>query len=80
MADQEKLQALQTRLNQDDALRGEFLKDPVGALKKEGVTLTPDQANSVKAQIAELQLANLERIPAVNRPKIGISITITIRF
>jgi len=80
MAEQHNLQALQNRLNQEDALRSAFLKDPVATLQREGVALTPEQAKSVEAQIAELQLAHLEKIPALNRPKIGISITITIRF
>jgi len=72
------LKDLETRLNRDTALRSRFLKDPVGVLKAEGIELTPTMAKSVKEQFKDLQVPKLDKL--AQRPRIGIRITITIRF
>ncbi|HWC76890.1 MAG TPA: hypothetical protein VG778_05480 [Blastocatellia bacterium] len=72
------LKDLETRLNKDDALQRVFLKDPVGLLKREGVELSPSQAREIKAQFTNLQLPKIQT--AALRPRISISISITIRF
>ena len=72
------LKDLEVRLNRDAALQGEFLKDPVKVLKREGMEVTPDMARAIKAQMAELGVAKIDKLAA--KPKIGIKITITIKF
>jgi hypothetical protein len=69
---------LEKRLNRDEKLRAEFLKDPVMVLKREGIELTPEMAKSVKAQFEEIQLPKLQSLAL--KPSIGIGIRIIIRF
>ena len=75
----EKLKSLEDRLNKDDALRDEFMKDPAAILKREGVELSDAHLKAVHDQISQMNLSGLTKMPAA-RPKIGISIFITIRF
>ena len=75
----ENLKALEDRLNKDDALRDEFMKNPGAILKREGVELSDVQLKAVQDQISHMNLSGLTKMPAA-RPKIGISIFITIRF
>ena len=72
------LKDLETRLNKDDALQRQFLKDPVGMIKREGVELSPAQAKEIKAQFTNLQLPKLQAVQL--RPRISIGICIGIRF
>jgi len=76
MAKKSQFTDLEDRLNSDDGLRAEFLKDPVKVLTREGVDLSPAAAKSVRAQFQGLQLPKI----GSSKPRIGISITITIRF
>ena len=56
------LAKIQEKLNSDDAFRREFVVDPIGALQKEGLTLTRGMEESLKAfsQRAQTNLAGLE--------------------
>jgi hypothetical protein len=56
------LAMIQEKMNIDDAFRQGFIVDPVGALKKEGLSLTTELENSLKAfsQKAQTNLAGLE--------------------
>lgn len=72
------MRGLEDQLNKDEKLRDEFLKDPVKILKREGIELTPAQAKSVKDQFEDMQLPKAQALAA--KPKIGIKISITIRF
>jgi hypothetical protein len=72
------MKQLEDRLNSEDALRKEFLKDPVSILKREGIELTADQARSVRAQFTNMQLPNVESMAA--KPKIVVEISISVRF
>jgi hypothetical protein len=76
--DDSALKKLEARLNSEDALQAEFLKNPVALMKREGVELTPEMEKAVKAQVSELQLGKLSKLAA--KPKIGIKISITIKF
>ena len=73
------LKGLEDRLNSNDALRDEFLKNPAAILKREGVEVSDDQMKSIHDQVHEMNLAGIPKLPAA-KPKIGIRITITIRF
>jgi hypothetical protein len=72
------LRQLENRLNTEDALRSEFLKDPVGVLKREGIEPTPEMAKSLKSEFTKMQLPKVQSLAA--KPKIGIEIRIVIRF
>ncbi len=78
MPDSTNLKQLEDRINKDEALRAEFVKDPVATLNKHGVTLSADQAATVKQQISEMQLSKLTNLTV--RPGIVIEIRISIRF
>jgi len=80
MATSKEIQSLERRLNADSKLQSEFLKDPVTVLKREGITMTADAAKAVKAQFTELQLQKIPKIPELAKPKIGITIKITVKF
>jgi hypothetical protein len=74
------LKQLEDRLNTEDAFLTEFLKDPVGVLKREGVELTPDMAKSVKAQFTDMQLPKIDALKPKPKPRISIEIRISIHF
>jgi hypothetical protein len=76
MTDERKFKGLENRLNKDDSLRREFLKDPVKVLKREGVEVTPAMASNLKAQFKDLQLKKLPRAAAVSiRIRVCIGVT-----
>ena len=49
MATKEELNRLVGKALSDEAFRKEFIEDPVAAAKKEGIELTPDQAEALKS-------------------------------
>ena len=49
MATKEELNRLVGKVLSDEAFRKEFIEDPVAAAKKEGIDLTPDQAEVLKS-------------------------------
>jgi hypothetical protein len=73
-----QLKALEDRLNKEETLLQEFVKNPAQILKREGVELTPEQIKHIEEQVSQINLANIPKTAA--RPRIGISISITIRF
>ncbi|HUP42766.1 MAG TPA: hypothetical protein VM599_06100 [Thermoanaerobaculia bacterium] len=76
-AAQPDLAALEQRLNEDDALQKKFLEDPVRTLRSEGVTLSREGASELRSAVKEL---GSPRAVAGARPRIRITISITIRF
>ena len=77
MADPKKLRDLESRLNKDDNLRREFLKDPVTVLKREGAEVTPAMASNLKAQFKDLQL---QRLPKAAAATIRIRVCVGVSF
>jgi len=77
MTDQKKLRDLESRLNRDDSLRREFLKDPVRLLKREGMEVTPAMANNLKAQFKDLQL---KKLPKAAAAAIRIRVCVGVKF
>jgi hypothetical protein len=77
MAASKQLQNLESRLNKDEALRNEFLKNPAKVLKREGFDLDAETTKAVNDQFKDLQLPKL---PKLKIPKIKIGISIKIRF
>jgi len=76
MTDDKKFRGLESRLNKDDSLRKEFLKDPVKVLKREGVEVTPAMASNLKAQFKDLQLQKLPKAAAVSiRIRVCVGVT-----
>ncbi|HEY2707055.1 MAG TPA: hypothetical protein VGI95_03295 [Caulobacteraceae bacterium] len=45
---------LEQRLNSDPAFREGFLRDPVGVLRREGITMFPKQEQQLLAAVAKL--------------------------
>jgi len=72
------LKTLETALNKDSRLRNTFLKDPVKALKSEGIALSTEQAASVRSQFSEMGLRRIPDLPAAIRIRIRIRIRIQI--
>jgi len=66
MTDEKQFRGLESRLNKDNSLRREFLKDPVKVLKREGVEVTPAMASNLKAQFKDLQLKKLPKAAAIS--------------
>ena len=48
---------LEDRLNQDAALRKQFLDDPVGVLRREGVFLSMSQESTLRDSIGKLKMS-----------------------
>jgi hypothetical protein len=46
---------LQNRLRADPKLQQEFLRDPAGVLKREGLTLSPQAEKDLRDLVAQLQ-------------------------
>jgi hypothetical protein len=72
----DQLKDLESRLNSDAKLRGDFLKDPVKLLKSEGVEVTAAMAANIKAQFKDLQLQSLPKAAAATiriRVCVGVS-------
>ena len=65
---------LENRLNKDEKLQAEFLKDPIVVLKREGIELTPDLAKSVKEQFEEIRVKKMQSL--LRKPRITIRIVI----
>lgn len=65
---------LENRLNKDEKLQAEFLKDPVAVLKREGMELTPDLAKSVKEQFDDIRVKKMQTL--AKKPRITIRIVI----
>jgi hypothetical protein len=76
--DDNALKNLEARLNSDEALQAAFLKNPSAVMKREGIVLSPEMEKAVKAQVSDLALSKLATL--ARKPKIGIKITITIKF
>lgn len=72
------LKNLEARLNSDETLRAEFLKNPSAVMKREGVVLSPAMEKAVKAQVRELGLSRLAAV--AKKPKVEVSISIKIKF
>lgn len=53
---------LENRLNMDEKLRTDFLKDPTGVLKREGVELTPAMVKAIKTQFKVIQTPKLKSL------------------
>ena len=73
-----QLKAFEDRINKEEALLKEFVKNPAQILRREGVELTPEQVKHIEGQVSQINLANIPQTGA--RPHISISISITIRF
>jgi hypothetical protein len=44
---------IESKLNQDPAYRQAFLRDPVAALSREGISLPPEIQNSLRNQVRD---------------------------
>ncbi len=76
MTDERQFRGLESRLNKDNSLRREFLKDPVKVLKREGVEVTPAMASNLKAQFKDLQLKKLPKAAAISiRIRVCVGVT-----
>ncbi len=76
MTDEKQFRGLESRLNKDNSLRREFLKDPVKVLKREGVEVTPAMASNLKAQFKDLQLKKLPKAAAISiRIRVCVGVT-----
>ncbi len=76
MTDETQFRGLESRLNKDNSLRREFLKDPVKVLKREGVEVTPAMASNLKAQFKDLQLKKLPKAAAISiRIRVCVGVT-----
>jgi hypothetical protein len=63
---------LEERINNDARYRQEFLKDPVGTLRREGLTLSFDQERRLRDAVAKLVAAKPPVGGATIKEKIGI--------
>jgi hypothetical protein len=63
---------LETSLNSDSQIRQEFLKDPIGLLRREGLVLSMEQERQLREAVAKLQSANPGVGGASIKEKIGI--------
>jgi hypothetical protein len=45
---------IESKLNQDPAYRQAFLRDPVAALAREGISLSPEMQNSLRSQLQDV--------------------------
>ena len=63
---------LETRLNSDAQIRQEFLKDPIGFLRKEGLLLSPEQERHLRQAVGKLQASKPGVGGASIKEKIGI--------
>ncbi len=73
------LRELEKRLQTDAEERAEFVADPIGWLKGEGIVLAPKHAK----QIADHMKKMRKKHPALldkSRPNIDVEISVTIRY
>ena len=63
---------LEKRLNSDSQFRQEFLKDPIGLLRREGLVLSMEQERQLRQTVAKLQTAKPAVGGASIKEKIGI--------
>jgi len=63
---------LETRLNSDSQIRQEFLKDPIGFLRKEGLLLSAEQERHLRQAVGKLQAPKPGVGGASIKEKIGI--------
>jgi hypothetical protein len=63
---------LETRLNSDTQFRQEFLNDPIGLLRREGLLLSMEQERLLRQTVAKLQAARPGVGGASIKEKIGI--------
>jgi len=63
---------LEKRLNSDSQFRQEFLKDPIGLLRREGLVLSMEQERQLRQTVAKLQTAKPGVGGASIKEKIGI--------
>ncbi len=52
---QTKIDDFFAKLNSDPVFRNDFLSDPVGVLKKEGFSLTPNDEDLIKKTVGDLR-------------------------
>lgn len=62
MATKEELDRLMGKALSDAAFRSEFLEDPEAAAKKEGISLTPQQAEQIKKADVSNVVGELEKM------------------
>ena len=63
---------LEERINREPRFRDEFLKDPVGILRREGLILSFDQERGLREAVAKLVASKPSVGGATVREKIGI--------
>ena len=75
-----KLKALQERLNKNKKLRAEFLADPGGALRAEGVEIGEAKAQQISKYLSEITAPQRMAFEAeLIRIRVGVSVRIRIR-
>ena len=74
-----KLKAVQKKLNEDTRLRNQFLKDPAGVLRKQGVELESETASKLEKYLKDLAAPQREVFGAqLVRIRIGVRVRIRI--
>ncbi|HWD28803.1 MAG TPA: hypothetical protein VG387_16645 [Rhizomicrobium sp.] len=70
--------AIEDELNKNADAQAAFLKNPSSYLAGKGLKLNAKQNSDLKGMVADMQPKNLAALAA--RPKIGIGISIRVRF
>ena len=73
------LSNIEQKLNSDPKLKQQFLHDPVGVLKAEGVHLSPHLEQQIKSEVAKAT-GPQAAAPGATASRVEVSIGITIRF
>lgn len=85
-----RLSQLQRRLNDDTRLRSQFLKDPGGVLRREGVELTPEKEQAlaeftqrVTAPAKQVSIDSIQQRTAGGagaRARVEVEVSVKVRF
>jgi len=74
---------LEKRLNHDHQLRNEFLQDPVVVLKREGLTLSPQQENSLVNAVKQALTSQPAAAGSSVSPQaknVGVGVVVIVKF
>jgi hypothetical protein len=77
-----ELQAIEDKINSSPRELTNFIKSPNAYLAKKGVTLSETDSKELEEAMREMRAGptSLDQLTKLKRPRIGVSISIRIRF